>query len=498
MPHPKLKIGTSTQQSTLTCGYASLSVTAGYSQSVTNSNQQAINHITETTKKSSHSLKSLHKVEVRGVSEGIVSNRMTRIIKNPYFDRTLAVNIFQLVKHFSIQATMTEVRGALILRVNGLNFDNEFVIANTDFLQSTLLDSALLDDLATAIQGAKPLFLQDVQGTAASIARNALHLLFDDIPGGGIFHVGTKDNIDMNLISSSFNAMVNGHFGDSGLGDALANHLEEIFVIFNFFYALFNETTIDAKGNTVKVIDVDGDAAVRLAVTLADDVGKKWNASYPDLTKDPADTDLRHIMDQDQFTEIFRRIPGFITMISGMLVPLLDPANQEKQDLQARAKAVYVLNRLLQHLKCNQNYYIQQYLRYIAEKTSNQVIIDFVQQILVDATVQNQLAAISVFELDVDRSFIDRQEIVVPSLNSLSADDLTRLGEELGLSDAVPITDPIPTVIDVEVPCDGIHLEVAAGACALQGVPTQPMTFTLSLQDANLMLSGEAKVGDKR
>ena len=51
---------------TLTCGYASLSTTVGVSQSLTESNQQAINHVTNTTRKSAQSLKSMHKIEVRG------------------------------------------------------------------------------------------------------------------------------------------------------------------------------------------------------------------------------------------------------------------------------------------------------------------------------------------------------------------------------------------------------------------------------------------------
>jgi hypothetical protein len=68
---------------TLTCGYGSASVSAGYSKSVTESNQQTINHVAEATKKSATNLKSLHKIDVRGVSESFVQNRMTRVLKNP-------------------------------------------------------------------------------------------------------------------------------------------------------------------------------------------------------------------------------------------------------------------------------------------------------------------------------------------------------------------------------------------------------------------------------
>jgi hypothetical protein len=44
---------------TLTAGYASLSVSAGYNQSVTDTNTATINHVTQATQKSAHSLRSV-------------------------------------------------------------------------------------------------------------------------------------------------------------------------------------------------------------------------------------------------------------------------------------------------------------------------------------------------------------------------------------------------------------------------------------------------------
>jgi hypothetical protein len=168
---------------TLTCGAASLKASAGYSKSVTDSNQQTVNHITETTKKSAHSLKTLHKIEVHGVTESVVTNRMTRVLKNPYYDRTMTVNVFQLLKHFSVHTAIEEVRSALVLRVDSFAFDSHFVVSNGDFLRTTLLDSALADDLSTATQGALPplVLMNDARNVAAAIARRALHLLFDDV-----------------------------------------------------------------------------------------------------------------------------------------------------------------------------------------------------------------------------------------------------------------------------------------------------------------------------
>lgn len=478
---------------TLTVGFATLNANAGYSQSVTDSNQQAINHVTEATTKSSRSLKSLHKIEVRGVSEGVITNRMTRVIKNPYFDRTLSVNVFQLVKHFSVQTSLAETRAALVIRVNGLIFDNNFVVSNSDFLQNALLDASLIDDLPTAVQGAKPLFLQDAQGTAASIARTALHLLFDDDRTPPLnfvmFNMPPISGTDAESITNCFNAaLIPGNFGLSGLSDSLSNHLGMIFAILSFYYQMYIANSL-AGG--IRVVDQDPDLAIRMAVTLAHDVGGIWNAMYPDFTKAPADSDIKNIMDENQFTEIFRRIPGFLTTVNGMLAPLLDPANQDKADLQAQAKAMYVLNRLLSHLKCNKNYYIQEYLRYVAGNTSNQAIIDFVNQILADPAVQPQLAPITIFQPDVDRCFINTQEIIVPGLEPLAPNDLVTLGNQLGLPGVGPVADPNAVTADIEVPCDGIHLEVAKGACVLEDVPCPPASLTLSLQGLNASFTGD-------
>ena len=70
----------------VTVGYASLKTTAGFQNTVRETNQQAVNLISERTKKSAHSLEALHKIEVRGVTETTINNRMTRVIKNPYFE----------------------------------------------------------------------------------------------------------------------------------------------------------------------------------------------------------------------------------------------------------------------------------------------------------------------------------------------------------------------------------------------------------------------------
>jgi hypothetical protein len=449
---------------TLTCGYASLSVTAGYSQSVTDSNQQAISHIHDSTRKSAHSLKVLHKIEVRGVTETIVTNRMTRILKNPYRDRTLTVNVFQLVKRFLVETALRETRAALIVDVNQIQFDGDFVAANADFLRGALTDPTLLDNLDLALQAAHPQLSQQALANAGVIAKRALTLLFDD---ANIFNMPPKGAVDSNLPSTSFDSSISTNALDTGLVDSSNNHLGVLFAILGGFYHLTREPYDDA-------------AAIRMATALGKDLGQRFADLYPDLAKSPADSDIKNIMDNNNFTEIFRRLPAFLTMVSGMLMPLLEPAQSEQQAAVALAQATYVLNRLLSHLTANSNYYIQRYLLYIAAKTRNQAMIDFVQQVMGNPTFSTEVPNMS---LDVSRAFISHQQVIVPTVNPLTPSEIAAIGAVRAVQDPVPLT------LDIEVPSDGIHMEVAEGACQLNQVPANDGNLTLSLKDANLSVS---------
>ncbi|MEK7248681.1 MAG: hypothetical protein AAB092_09450, partial [Chloroflexota bacterium] len=104
-------------------GRVGFNISGGVQQAITETTQSSTEHITEATRKSAHSLKTLHKIEVRGISETVVSNRMTRTITNPYRDRSLAINVFQLVKQFSVGVALAEVRPVLSIDVRALEFD---------------------------------------------------------------------------------------------------------------------------------------------------------------------------------------------------------------------------------------------------------------------------------------------------------------------------------------------------------------------------------------
>jgi len=466
---------------TLTCGAASLNVSAGYSQSVTDSSQQTINHVTEATRKSAHSLKSLHKIEVRGTSESFVQNRMTRVIKNPYIDRTLSINVFQLAKHFALRTDLTETRIAILLQFKGILFDSHFVVENADFLRDTLLDSPLRDQLSTAIQGATTKVDQDSLRIASEVAERALYHLFEN---PNIFNVPPVSGTDANPPGSSYNAQLVG-FGGTALGDSLNTHFGLPFVTMNFYYSLYKDPNYDRTRD---------EKGIRMAVALGQTLDDFFKNVFTDPLKPPVEADLKNILDPDNLTEFARRIPGFLSMIKGILNPLLDPAKLERDAARAQLAATLVMERLVQHLNCNAGYYLQEFLRYVERITNGQGIVDLVNQSF-DRLIA--LGALPPFvkrtDFDIDRSFIEKAKVIVPGFVKLTPDQVRAVGRALLGSDPGPVLDPVPTMIEVDVPADGIHLEVAAGGCILRNVPDRP-GFELDLDLSNLKVNASGEI----
>jgi hypothetical protein len=472
---------------TLTVGYASLNQTIGYSESVTDSNQQAINKVAERTRKSAESLKALHKIEVKGKTETFTENRMTRIVRNPYKDRTLALNVFQLLKHYSVSTALAETRLALVIPINRIAFDAEFVVANADFLRESLLDLSLVDDLQLAIQGAKP----DVMASAPSyalartIAERALHYLFKE---PNIFNMPDVAGKNANDPRLSFDASADNDFGKTGLGDALIKAMGTIFLSLGYFYKVWSDPNFKP--------DV-GDNAIRMAVALANDIDTTWKVIFADPTKTPINI-FKEAFDESSLSEILRRVPGFLTIVKGMLLPLLDPIKEEKDAAIRQEQARYATARLVNHLNCNLSYYIQRFLRYSWTKTNASSIIQFVREVLLYLEVTGQwLPALIAQDFDIEGAFIDKQEIVVPGIRSLNGEQIASIGSILPDSSAgdlvriPPVIPPQPAVTDVQVPCDGIHLEVAEGACVLKDVPDPVplLSGTLELQGLKLVLT---------
>jgi hypothetical protein len=510
----------------------SVQAQAGLRQSTTETAQTTIDHTSEVTNKSAHNLKTLHKIEVRGVSEGLVQSRMTRKIKNPYPHRTLSINVFQLLKHYDVETRLTEIRAVFLIKVHGLNFDSEFVLANTDFLRDTLLDPSLIDDLPQALKGADPLPKQNI-AKAREAAKLALRYLFDEIV---IFNIKNEDEnnnprlqvrpggpaLPANIANSplaGFDAGLNFTFGagdiislpgfgglltnptrrgfvdGSALGDAVANNLGPIFTCLAYVYKAYQDIKNDPNPSKLD------ENAIGLTSALADFAGKQWttlveaslgNVQQVDNDDNSIPRVLRNILDNDSLTEIFRRLSGFVAIVDAIVKPIGGTTDAEKQAVLEQEQAFRVLERLLQHLRCNNNYYTEQFLAYRAAKTKNQAVIDFVADVLRRAGDPSPaLPFVAKTAFDAEHPFIDKQQIVVPGLHALTEDQITELGRAVGSGDgAFSFGNITPAVLsDVQVPADGIHLEVAQGGCELADVPAQPRTcLDLTVHDASLKL----------
>jgi hypothetical protein len=215
--------------------------------------------------------------------------------------------------------------------------------------------------------------------------------------------------------------------------------------------------------------------------TLRDEIDTNWEG----ITVELSDLLIRHVEgtedNADAYIEIFRRLSGFRSIVRGFIQYRIGILDTWAQVYAEREKDRYVTRRLVEHLNCNMNYYVQQFLTYIREKTDNQTIVDFVRSVLnsLYRTPDGTLMRKKFDEIfDIERTFVDKQQLIVPAYWYLLPDDtgtvdIPNLGQ---ISESIQFKDIKPTIDnDVTLPVsDGVHLEVAQGACLLNEVPSPP------------------------
>jgi hypothetical protein len=474
------------------------------------SSKQAIQHISESTRKSSESLKRMHKIEVRGVTETFIQNRMTRTFENPYRDRALSLNIFGIVKQYSVLTQLVEIRPVLILKIKSLDFNDEFIRAHQDFLTNRLIDQSLILELPSAIEGAKPFPEPPQIAELIDLCKVALDFLFDR---ANIFNITpvNKDErvirIDQNSVEISLDpqwytrlptprpndpevtiedslrwSAYQGARGwierDTGGADLL-----RFYTILKFFLELYRKLKADNK------LDAN---VIPIVFTLKAEISKYWDKNP--LNDDELKRINSLIFPYDDYgksflSEIYRRLSGFNSMVQGLLDGRLKVLEDYVKKLNERQPAIYAKERLLNHLNCNKNYYVQEFLDYVTEKTRNEGIVDLVNQ-AIDSTGRRGVSSqppdsprypptLLRHLFDIDRAFLDRQTIVVPCYRKFSQQDniilipplTSPLDEQIVLPPAKIDLDEQKQVEDIEVPFDSVHLEVAAGACVLKDVP---------------------------
>ncbi len=157
-----------------------LGLSGNYAESTQSTSQRAVQMMNESTQKSSRSLRATHKIEVKESTEEFEDRKLNRTIINPYYDRTVTIKIFNLLKKYCVECALVRVEPCLIVNIDKLTFDRNFIYANQDFLSNMLLDSELRVDLSTSLESVSDLRLKDNQEEIFKVAEICTKYFFDE------------------------------------------------------------------------------------------------------------------------------------------------------------------------------------------------------------------------------------------------------------------------------------------------------------------------------
>ncbi|MEV5545209.1 hypothetical protein AB0L35_03590 [Streptomyces sp. NPDC052309] len=445
------------------------------SRTVNQTSSSSAQRTRESTRKAASNLKTLQKIQVRELTEVTTEAATARKITNPYRDRSLRLDVYELAKDYCVEFHLTEIVPVMILDLDELLFDRHFVLTNGAFLSDELIDRLLELELSQALQLTTDLRIEGAEERAQQTALLAFKYLFDgpvifNFPIGEEFPIsndwgggrppstdgGTWDENDP---ASSFLDPI---YDYSGLVDAThrGNKVGVIFSTLAFFYQLYRREVLPVSGVRPSP---DGRLAVELAMSLDQVLAPRW------VGVDETDA-IENVIDARHATEVLRRLGGFLTMTSGILRPLLEPAEEEREARRAAERAEWVVGRVVDHLRCHARYYTERYLHYMADRTRMRAVFRFVEDAL--ARISSDVGT----QFDPEAAFLDRNRIVVPLRIPLSREELKDLLKKLDRERGEEITFGILDSQQLTVPTDGVHIEPAAGSCVLADIPEGPVT----------------------
>ena len=93
-----------------------------------------------------------------------------------------------------------------------------------------------------------------------------------------------------------------------------------------------------------------GKFAVEAAIAIEQVLGPRW-------TGVEESDEISNVLDPEKSTEVLRRLAGFLTMVTGMLRPLVAPAEEEREARRAAERAEFVISRAVAHLTCHAQHY---------------------------------------------------------------------------------------------------------------------------------------------
>jgi hypothetical protein len=218
-----------------------LGLSGSFSETYNEQASASAEHVQESTVKSAENLKTLQKTEVREITETTQENTHARTITNPYSDRSLRLNVFNLAKRYCVEFRATALRPVILFELLRMRFDRSFVLANGSFLTEALLDSGLRYELSQALEAVSQMQGPDVVNKLQQRALMALRYLYAE---PNIFNIPNPgDGPDMNLPESSFQDIPSsvGSTISRGLQDALDNKLGVVFTVLAMYYDIYRK-----------------------------------------------------------------------------------------------------------------------------------------------------------------------------------------------------------------------------------------------------------------
>lgn len=426
-------------------GTGSLSVSAGYSESTSETINRNMQRISEETRKSSQQLKNLQKTEVSQSQEFEDETSSSRRLENPYRDRSLMLNVYDLQKTFEVSTALSTIMPCLVLEIPKIRFDRDFVMNNVDFLNTYLLETAILDELRSALEVVQRPFGNVSEEEAIALARKALDMLFFE---HGVMFPGRAEG--------GINFSINRSFTLEGLNEGVDNKLGVVYTTLAFYRTLYQSLRDEG--------DERNQQAIQLALSLSDAVG-------PSFISTPGD-EIKNVLDAGNPSEVFRRLSGFTTIVDKLLKPLVAPIDEARMAQDARERANYVLDRAASHLRCHADYYVQRLLHYTFRRTDGLSMVSLFQDAL---RVSRRLSLLEFF--DPSLGFVEGNRFVVPMRRIPGTAHSLNWGEALrGKPNSGG--EPAPTSQLVIIPTEGVHIEPAAGNCVLDDVPPPTGSFS--------------------
>jgi hypothetical protein len=435
---------------TFTIPKFSAGLNASATESVSEASSSSAQRVAEQTRKSATSLSVLQKIESRTTVEQTRETAAIRTIRNPYHDRSLRLNVVNVAKEYCVEFHLTKVSPVLVLTIKSLEFDRNFVLNNRSFLADYLLDQDLQAQLLQALDVVTAIHdTETTQAKAKNVAWTALTYLFTE--DSNIFSMPEIDSgEDPNRPFTSFE----GYRPSSGLADAADNQQAVILTTLGFYYRIFTDIVNPDPSHSL---------AIDLVLSLESSLTPRW------LQAEEADK-MSNMLDYSSYTEIFRRLGGFLTMASGILRPLLQPLIEEREAAQNAKRAEFVVQRVVDHLACYSELYTQRYLQYISDQTSMHAIRALALGILTGKYgISSDAPGYPYYKelFEPEAAFLDGNDIVVPRRKI----PFRKIPFEIPGVDFERPPLGMLSREDVIAPCDGIHVEAAPGECVLPDLP---------------------------